>query len=244
MTDFLYLTHPQVAVDPAVPVPRWGLSEVGRARTRAFAARADLSPYRRIVSSTEVKAMETAALLAEALGLAVEVAEGLEENDRSATGYLPEAQFQQMADAFFARPQESVAGWERAQDAQARIVAAVTRTLAELQDHRQVPVLFVGHGGVGTLLLCHLAGYPISRIHDQPPVGGGCWFRAGADARPDRWRAMEEDAGTACAREDAAGRACAGEEGAAQAGVRDDSTAPAGAREQGAALACAPEEGP
>lgn len=211
-------------VDPAVPVPRWGLSEVGRARTRAFAACTDLSPYRRIVSSTEVKAQETAGLLAATLGVPVEVREGMEENDRSATGYLPEAQFQEMADAFFARPRESVAGWERAQDAQARIVAAISRTLAELQEHRQVPVLFVGHGGVGTLLLCHLAGYPISRIHDQPPVGGGCWFRAGADARPDRWRAMEE--------------------GAAQAGVRDDSTAPAGAREQGAALACAPEEGP
>ncbi|MFG1372872.1 histidine phosphatase family protein [Xanthobacter oligotrophicus] len=234
MTDFLYLTHPEVAVDPAVPVPRWGLSEVGRARTRAFAACADLSPYRRIVSSTEVKAQETAALLAEALGLPVEVAEGMEENDRSVTGYLPEAQFQQMADAFFARPNESVRGWERAQDAQARIVAAVTRTLAELQDHRQVPVLFVGHGGVGTLLLCHLAGYPISRIHDQPPVGGGCWFRAGAEARPDRWRTMEGRAGRACSRED----------GPAPAGAREDSTAPAGAREQGAALACAPEEGP
>ncbi|MDI4666375.1 phosphoglycerate mutase family protein [Xanthobacter autotrophicus] len=233
MTDFLYLTHPQVQVDRAIPVPQWGLSEVGRARTRAFAARADLSPYRRIVSSTEVKAMQTAALLAEALGLPVEVAEGMEENDRSATGYLPEAHFQQMADAFFARPQESVAGWERAQDAQARIVAAIARTLAEVHDHRQLPVLFVGHGGVGTLLLCHLAGYPISRIHDQPPVGGGCWFRAGAGQRPDRWRTMEEGAGQAAARE----------EGAAQAGAGAESTAPAGAREKGASLACAPEEG-
>ncbi|MET3353453.1 histidine phosphatase family protein [Xanthobacter autotrophicus] len=234
MTDFLYLTHPQVMVDPAVPVPRWGLSEVGRARTRAFAACTDLSPYRRIVSSTEVKAQETASLLAATLGVPVEVREGMEENDRSATGYLPEAQFQEMADAFFARPRESVAGWERAQDAQARIVAAISRTLAELQEHRQVPVLFVGHGGVGTLLLCHLAGYPISRLHDQPPVGGGCWFRAGAGQRPDRWRTMEEGAA----------QVHAGQDGPAQAGAGRESTAPAGAREQGAAPACAPEEGP
>ncbi|MDI4658499.1 histidine phosphatase family protein [Xanthobacter autotrophicus] len=233
MTDFLYLTHPQVLVDPAVPVPRWGLSEVGRARTRAFAACADLSPYRRIVSSTEEKAMETAALLADALGLPVEVREGMEENDRSATGYLPEAQFQQMADGFFARPHESVAGWERAQDAQARIVAAISRALAEGRDHQRLPVLFAGHGGVGTLLLCHLAGYPISRIHDQPPVGGGCWFRAGAGQPPDRWRTMEEGAGSAGARE----------KGGAHAGATDERTAPAGAREQGASLACAPEEG-
>ena len=190
MTEFLYLTHPQVAVDPAVPVPRWGLSATGRARARAFAAQPGLADFRRIVSSTEQKAIETAAILADALGLAVEVRERMEENDRSATGYLPEAEFQKMADAFFARPQESVRGWERSVDAQARIVAAIGAALAG--DAR--PTIFVGHGGVGTLLLCHLAGYPISRVHDQPPVGGGCWFRAGAGQPPDRWRTMEEGA--------------------------------------------------
>ena len=88
--------------------------------------------------------------------------------------------------------------------------------------------------GVGTLLLCHLAGYPISRLHDQPPVGGGCWFRAGAGQRPDRWRTMEEGAA----------QVHAGQDGPAQAGAGRESTAPAGAREQGAAPACAPEEGP
>jgi len=188
VTAFLYLTHPQVAVDPAVPVPRWGLSPTGRARARAFAAQAGLAGFRRIVASSEQKAIETAAILADALGLAVEVRERMEENDRSATGYLPEAEFQAMADAFFARPHDSVRGWERAIDAQARIVAAIQTALAG--DER--PVIFVGHGGVGTLLLCHLAGYPISRIHDQPPVGGGCWFRAGAGHTPARWRTMEE----------------------------------------------------
>jgi broad specificity phosphatase PhoE len=35
------------------------------------------------------------------------------------------------------------------------------------------PIAFIGHGGVGTLLRCHLAGLPIARIHDQPSNGGG-----------------------------------------------------------------------
>ncbi len=189
MTPFLYLTHPQVKVDPAVPVPQWGLSDVGRARTRAFAQDPALRAYGRIIASTEEKAKEAAALLAEALGLQVEVREGLHENDRSATGYRPEAEFQTLADAFFARPQESISGWERAVDAQARIVAGIAASLSEAPGS---PALFVGHGGVGTLLLCHLAGYPISRTHDQPPVGGGCFFRAGPDETPGCWRAMEE----------------------------------------------------
>ncbi len=187
-TPFLYVSHPQVRVDATVPVPDWSLSDVGRARAEAF-AQPGLAAYGRVISSTEVKAKETAAILAAALRLPVEVRADMHENDRSATGFLPEPEFQQVANIFFARPEDSVRGWERAVDAQARIVAAVSAALAEADG---IPAIFVGHGGVGTLLLCHLAGLPISRAHDQPPVGGGCWFR-NAGAPPDRWRAMEDD---------------------------------------------------
>lgn len=189
MTPFLYLSHPQVQVDPAVPVPEWGLSAQGRARAAAFAREPALMAYGRLVSSAETKARETALILAEVLGLPVEVRADLHENDRSATGYLREAEFQEVADAFFARPLESVRGWERAIDAQERIVAGVMLALSEAP---RTPTLFIGHGGVGTLLLCHLAGTPISRAYDQPPVGGGCWFRRTATAAPDRWRPLEE----------------------------------------------------
>ncbi|WP_029003515.1 histidine phosphatase family protein [Azorhizobium doebereinerae] len=189
MTPFLYVSHPQVRIDPAVPVPDWGLSEQGRARAEAFAREPALMAYGRVVSSTEAKARETAAILAAALSLVEEVRPGLHENDRSATGYLPEAEFQQVANAFFADPEHSARGWERAVDAQDRIVRGVRLALAEAPG---TPTLFVGHGGVGTLLLCHLAGQTISRAHDQPPVGGGCWFRQTATDAPDRWRSLEE----------------------------------------------------
>ena len=33
-------------------------------------------------------------------------------------------------------------------------------------------ILFVGHGGVGTLLYCHYSKVPISRQFDQPGSGG------------------------------------------------------------------------
>ena len=61
--------------------------------------------------------------MADRLGLTPIVIDGLGENDRSSTGYLPKAEFEAVADAFFARPEESVRGWERAVDAQRRIVA-------------------------------------------------------------------------------------------------------------------------
>ncbi|WP_353472952.1 phosphoglycerate mutase family protein [Salipiger sp. H15] len=164
-----YLTHPQIVVDPAREVPRWHLSDTGRTRVAALAASGALRGTTRIVSSDETKALETARPLAEALGLSVEVRPALHENDRSATGFLPPPEFEAVASRFFAEPETSVRGWERAVDAQARILSEVA---ACLDGPAQGDVLFVGHGGVGTLLWCALAGTPISRAHDQGPGGG------------------------------------------------------------------------
>ena len=87
----LYITHPQVAIDPAVPVPDWGLSERGRERARFAASAGWARQVGRLVASTERKAIETAKILA-AGRLAVETDDAMGENDRSATGYLPPGQ--------------------------------------------------------------------------------------------------------------------------------------------------------
>lgn len=195
MSIAYYLSHPQVAVDPAVPVPRWGLSEVGRRRVLAVRERPWLAAIRRIVSSGEAKAVETARLIAGATGARVETREDMHENDRSATGFLPPEEFEAVADAFFARPDWSVRGWEAARAAQERIVAA---TRAALAGHEDEMTLFVGHGGVGTLLACAIRGEAIDRRHDQGrcganPGGGNVHaFAADFSAAHFHWRAMEE----------------------------------------------------
>ncbi|WP_137129930.1 histidine phosphatase family protein [Rhizobium sp. FY34] len=166
----VYITHPQVNIDPAVPVPDWGLSDVGLARARQAAQAPWVRRLARIVSSGETKAVETAATLAEAASVTSEIDEAMHENDRSATGFLPPPAFEAAADWFFANPADSFNGWERAQDAQARIVEAVSRVLC---DHDPaLPIAFIGHGGVGTLLKCYRSGAPIARDRDQPGGGG------------------------------------------------------------------------
>jgi broad specificity phosphatase PhoE len=67
-----------------------------------------------------------------------------------------------------------VRGWERAVDAQTRIVGGVARVLAL---PIASPVAIVAHGGVGTLLLCHLKSDPITRDNEQPGGSGGNCFR-------------------------------------------------------------------
>jgi broad specificity phosphatase PhoE len=188
----LYITHPQVRIDPSTPVPKWGLSEVGRARAEAVAGRDWVRSLRRIVSSDETKAIETAEILARAAGVRVEIGENMHENDRSTTGFLAPPDFEAAADEFFARPDDSFRGWERARDAQVRIVAAVQAVLAGHDP--SVPIAFVGHGGVGTLLRCHLAGLPIARAHDQGPNGGGNLhaFRLSDSAPLSGWVPIEE----------------------------------------------------
>jgi broad specificity phosphatase PhoE len=182
-----FVTHAEVAVDPSVPVPDWGLSPAGRSRLAHLVVLPWVQDLSGVVSSTERKAVETAEVLAEAAGVPLTTDEALGENDRSATGYLPPAEFEAVADEFFARPDDSVRGWERAVDAQRRIVAAIGRVAATASGD----VAVVAHGGVGALLLCSLLGVPIDRRYDQP--GQGSWYRF--DAATGRvahgWRRLD-----------------------------------------------------
>ncbi|MFC0408987.1 histidine phosphatase family protein [Roseomonas elaeocarpi] len=178
-----FVTHPEVVIDPAVPVPRWRLSPAGIAAMRRFSLEPALRGVEAIWSSTEAKSIEAAGILAAERGIGLSVHAGLGENDRSATGYLPKAEFEALADRFFAEPERSIRGWERAVDAQARVVVAVRDIL---QGHGgRGDLALVSHGGVGTLLLCHLLGEPISRRHDQPAQGNLFRFD------PASWRVLE-----------------------------------------------------
>jgi broad specificity phosphatase PhoE len=188
-----FITHPDVVIDPGVPVPDWPLSERGRARMRAMTTRPWARGVRHIIASGERKARDAAQILAEGLGLSgYSVIADLGENDRSATGFLSQAEFETTADAFFAQPLRSVRGWEPAGIAQKRIVDAVGLAVSQAPDG--VDIAIVGHGGTGTLLYCHLAGLPISRRYDQPPTNGGNWFafdRASRKLRYKGWQSID-----------------------------------------------------
>ena len=189
--QLVFITHPNVVIDADVPVPRWPLSERGRERMRLGLRQPWIADLSAIYCSDEQKAIDTAAIVAQHRGLPVHERSALGENDRSATGFLPPAEFERMADAFFARPDASVRGWERAIDAQRRIVTAVQDIVAS--DSSDGLIAIVSHGAVGTLLYCHLAGESIDRRWDQPANGGGNFF--GFSMTPPRvrgwWQAVD-----------------------------------------------------
>ena len=170
MSFLRYITHPNVDIDASTPVPDWGLSVLGRRRARSMLDQRWVGSIGRIIASSETKALETAELIADRLGLVVEVRASSGEIDRSSTGFVEPERHELLADRFFAEPESSVEGWERAVDAQRRIVEVLHDVLDGGRDWPG-DVAVVGHGAVGTLLMCHLDGRTISRDHDQPGQG-------------------------------------------------------------------------
>lgn len=177
MAYALYVTHPQVVIDPDVPMPLWGLSSLGRERAERFANNELIRGARRIVTSPETKALELATILSGPSGTPVEIGENFAENDRRSTGFVSRERFEELFAALYASPTTSPDGWECANDTQERIVAAYEAAL--VGHDPAIPIIFTGHGTVGTLLKCHLGNRVIARSEDQRVIadpGGGNVF--------------------------------------------------------------------
>jgi len=193
MTTVYFVTHPEVRIDPAIPVPDWQLSEPGWRRIRSFCARPELSRVSDVHVSNERKALDCAEALMAARRLSFRIDPRLGENDRSSTGYVAPPEFWEIVARFFDRPHESILGWERAADAQNRIREAVWDCVANGSGGGDVCIF--SHGGVGTLFLCDLLNEPISRVRSQPISGGGCYFAFVAETKAlvHDWRDIAQE---------------------------------------------------
>ncbi|MEM7346018.1 MAG: histidine phosphatase family protein [Chloroflexota bacterium] len=174
MQTIYFVTHPDVVIDPTVPVPNWPLSERGVQRMKQLLTKPWINEIQAIYCSTEQKAIDGAQIVADHLSLPYQQHQALGENDRAATGFLPKEDFERTADQFFANPDKSIRGWEPAGAAQQRIIKAI-EAIIEKEDPDQ-NILIVSHGAVGALYLCHLKGCPITRAEDQPATGGGNYY--------------------------------------------------------------------
>jgi broad specificity phosphatase PhoE len=135
--------------------------------------------------------MDGAAILAAHLGIGYKTVEALGEIDRSATGYLPKKEHDAAANLLFRQPEESVRGWERAVDAQQRMIAAMETLL--MNDLGGEDTVVVTHGAVATLYLCHLKGRPISKDEAPPGAHGGDYYCFDAQTRSlvHGWRPVD-----------------------------------------------------
>jgi broad specificity phosphatase PhoE len=100
MAKLLFVTHPEVVIDPAIPVPRWPLSAKGRLRMDSLADRVAGVPVQAVWSSDEQKAMDGAKVLSERLKVPHRIDGGLGENDRSSTGFIAPPEFGRSLSSF------------------------------------------------------------------------------------------------------------------------------------------------
>ncbi len=185
MGKIYFISHPEVVIDPAIPVPLWRLSEHGIKRMRSFASQPELQSITSIWSSTETKAIEAAEILAGVRGKSLSTDTRFNEIGRSATGFVPAEEHEIITDRFFSASETSICGWERAVDVQQRIVEGFE---AVRRPGASGDIAIVGHGGAGTLLLCFLAGLPIGRQHDQPFQGHYWCYSSEDNAVLHHWK--------------------------------------------------------
>ncbi len=148
MRHLILVRHAQPQIVIGVPAREWRLSDEGRAACLALAGR--LAPFRpgALASSEEPKALETAQIVGDRLGVSVMPVAGLHEHERGPVRDLDQRRFEASVAAFFAHPQELVLGEETGEQARTRFTEAVEGIV---RTHPGGDVVVVAHGTVITL---------------------------------------------------------------------------------------------
>jgi broad specificity phosphatase PhoE len=151
----ILIRHSQSQPEPERPASQWSLTNEGRRRCIALAARLATYAPDVIVTSRERKASATGAFIAARMGRPIALADGLHEHQREHVGWLSNPAFEQAVAAFFTRPDDLVFGEETAGQAGIRFDAAVRDVIAA---HPGQTVAIVSHGTVMTLFVAQHAG--------------------------------------------------------------------------------------
>ena len=149
------IRHSVPEIERDRPASAWRLGETGRQRSELLASR--LRDFRPEVvwSSREPKAVETAEIVAGALGVPVQVADGLEEHRRDGVPfYSTREEFEAAVERFFCNPDQLVLGTETAAQARDRMADAIDRVV----DAGERDSVVVTHGTVMTLYVAHVTG--------------------------------------------------------------------------------------
>lgn len=150
MRQLILIKHSIPDLDAAIPWHEWHLSAQGRKLCEPLADRLAAYEPAAIISSTETKAIETAELAADRLGISSSVQDGLQENDRTGLGIVPQEDLCALIAEFFRRPDEVVIGRETADQALCRFAAAIEEIIDRQPEGN---IVTVAHGTVITLFV-------------------------------------------------------------------------------------------
>ncbi len=165
-----FITHPSVNIDPNIPVNKWSISEEGWKQVRNLSDEPFWKEVDVIFASTEQKANKAAEYWSRKFNIPLTIVDGIEEIDRSSTGFLSE-DFWKVVDEFYAEPSERVRGWESANECLKRMISTIDNITKNNQGKN---IAIVSHGAVENLYACHIKGITPSHITGQTKIGS--WF--------------------------------------------------------------------
>ncbi len=148
----ILVKHALPELSPEIAPKEWPLGEKGLKQAKKFAQfvqdNLDVDPI--IYSSEESKAVDTAKVLAEALGLNLKTNPNLGEIDRASSEILDEEGHVSRNEAIFKKSSEAILGKESADQALERFENGIKEILKDPQEDER---LVVTHGTVMSLFL-------------------------------------------------------------------------------------------
>jgi broad specificity phosphatase PhoE len=153
--ELILIRHSQPRVDQKLPPHQWVLTAEGRARCISLAARLAVYGPGVVVTSDELKAIETGEIVARELGIPRYCGLDIHEHRRSGGVLLDQAAFDDKIRNLFAHPGCLVFGLETARQALDRFSTALPAIMDAYPDQN---VAVVSHGTVMSLYYGALSG--------------------------------------------------------------------------------------
>lgn len=155
MKYLILVKHSLPEIVKNVPASEWTLSKKGRALAQTLAEKLAHYQPEILISSIEPKALQTAEIIRNSLGLNLITVENLHEHDRRKTSYLSKHDFEASVQKFFNKPEKLVFGSETANQAHKRFRDAVFSVQKRFPNQT---ILIVSHGTVISLFVSRLLG--------------------------------------------------------------------------------------
>jgi len=168
MYKLILVKHSLPEILPEIPASEWHLSAEGRRRCQVLADELAGHDPDIIFSSPELKAQETAQIVAQQLVKPLFIVPGLHEHERKTVWFKNEDQFKASVKEFFEQPDALVFGEETATQALNRFSSAVDQLISKNRDQTLV---VVSHGTVITLFVadnCGIEPFPFWSRLDLP----------------------------------------------------------------------------
>lgn len=146
----LFVRHSLPIIQENIERQYWRLSEVGKQRADLVADHLARYSVQAVVSSNEMKAIETANAISSRIHRPFEVDERLREHCVDDEPFRSEPAFKRLVDNFFERPDDVVFGSESANAAKRRMAAAITGIRRK---YRTGDVVIVSHGRILSMYL-------------------------------------------------------------------------------------------